>query len=266
MKYSVLCSDLDGTLLSSKDDVSDFTISEISKIKDKIDIVLVSARMPKSITYLQKRLQIEDQPIICYNGALILNGSQEISSTTIAVNHLANIHRMCDELGIKLGLYHKDDWYVEEISERVGKEIKYTHAMPVFENTSETLKRWEDSGIGAHKIMLMATKSSADSIMPRLLEKFNAYLHLYRSNNTLIEITPKPVSKLSAIQTLLKNKSLADVVAFGDNYNDIDMLQYAGCGVAVGNARDEVKAIADHTTLKNTQDGVAYFIQQHILI
>ena len=86
------------------------------------------------------------------------------------------------------------------------------------------------------------------------------------SNDTLIELAPKSVSKLSAIQLLLtKNESLADVVSFGDNYNDIEMLQASGLGVAVDNARAEVKAIADYTTLKNTEDGVAHFIRQHLI-
>ena len=58
---------------------------------------------------------------------------------------------------------------------------------------------------------------------------------------------------------------MADVISFGDNYNDIKMLEHSGLGVAVGNARNEVKAIADHTTLKNTEDGVAHFIKQHLI-
>lgn len=64
MNYKTLCSDLDGTLLSTKNDVSDFTISEISRIKHAVKIILVSARMPKSMTYLQRRLGIEKEPII----------------------------------------------------------------------------------------------------------------------------------------------------------------------------------------------------------
>jgi hydroxymethylpyrimidine pyrophosphatase-like HAD family hydrolase len=92
-------------------------------------------------------------------------------------------------------------------------------------------------------------------------------MQIYRSNDTLIELTPKSVSKLTAIELLLTSgESLADVISFGDNYNDIEMLQHTGLGVAVGNAREEVKAVSNHTTLKNTEDGVAHFIKEHLVI
>ncbi len=267
MNYKTLCSDLDGTLLSTKNDVSDFTISEISRIKHAVKIILVSARMPKSMTYLQRRLGIEKEPIICYNGALILEGETEVFSTFIAIEHVTEVHGLAEEHNIKLGLYHKNEWYVEENTERVHKEIHHTRATPVYRNTTETIKDWKQRDVGPHKIMLMATEKSADVIFPILHKNLGERLHLYRSNDTLIEIAPKAISKLSAIKLLLNDdRSLANVIAFGDNYNDIEMLQNVGCGVAVGNAREEVKTIADKITLNNTEDGVAHYIKQHLLI
>ncbi len=76
MVFKILCSDLDGTLLSTKSDVSDFTISEIGRIKKHLKVILVSARMPQGMYYLQKDLGITNQPIICYNGALVLDGKK----------------------------------------------------------------------------------------------------------------------------------------------------------------------------------------------
>jgi hydroxymethylpyrimidine pyrophosphatase-like HAD family hydrolase len=61
------------------------------------------------------------------------------------------------------------------------------------------------------------------------------------------------------------NDSLEDIIAFGDNYNDIEMLENVGCGVAVKNAREEVKAISNYVTLKNTDDGVAHFIEENLV-
>ncbi|MEK6154971.1 HAD family hydrolase [Flavobacteriaceae bacterium 3-367] len=267
MRYKVLCSDLDGTLLSTKNDVSDFTVSQISRIKGTMMILLVSARMPRSMTYLQRRMGIEHEPIICYNGALILEGGKELASTEMNVDHVMEIHRMAEKYAISLGLYHRNEWYVEDNTTRVRKEIHHTQAMPLFRPTSDTLKDWGQRNIGAHKIMLMGTKETANGIFPELQERFGTVIQPYRSNDTLIEITPKSVSKLAAIQTLIKGRySLEDVIAFGDNYNDSEMLQQVGCGVAVGNAREEVKRIADHITLENTEHGVAQFIEQHINI
>lgn len=265
MNYTVLCSDLDGTLLTTKSDVSDFTITEITRIKHRIKVILVSARMPQSMTYLQRRLGIENEPIICYNGALILHGAAEIESTEIAPPYLKEIHDLANFHAIKLGLYHKNEWYVDKNTERVLKEIRYTRATPVFRDTDITLADWDERALGAHKIMLMGDKTATDTIFSQLLEKLGPSLHFYRSNETLIEVAPKTVSKLSAIKRLLPSEQdLQQVIAFGDNYNDMEMLEKVGMGVAVGNARKEVIAIANKVTLKNTEDGVAHFIKAHL--
>jgi hypothetical protein len=113
----------------------------------------------------------------------------------------------------------------------------------------------------------MGNKENTDGLFPILQKNFSQTLNLYRSNDTLIEIAPKSVSKLTAIKLLLEaHESLNDVIAFGDNYNDIEMLQNVGRGIAVANAREEVKNIASALALKNSEDGVAHYIKQHILI
>ena len=146
------------------------------------------------------------------------------------------------------------------------REQNNTRTKPIFRDTTETLADWKQRGISAHKIMLMGTKASADTLFPILTDTLSEQMHIYRSNDTLIELAPKSVSKLSAIQLLLSSdESLADVISFGDNYNDVEMLQHSGLGVAVANAREEVKTIANHMTLKNTEHGVAHFIKQHLI-
>ncbi|MBD0779032.1 HAD family hydrolase [Maribacter sp. ANRC-HE7] len=267
MNHKILCSDLDGTLLSTKSDVSDFTISEIQRIKPTTKIILVSARMPKSMRYIQKDLGIEHEPIICYNGALVLDGQKEIHSSIIDIEPLESLYELCIEHDIKLGLYFKDEWYVEENSERVTKEINNTKTVPVYQKNSKTLKDWKKRKIGAHKIMLMGTFETIERIAPKLKADYSHIMNIYRSNDTLIEVSPKTVSKLSAIALLIKNShTLKDIIAFGDNYNDAEMLELVDCGIAMGNARKEVKTIADHTTLANTQNGVAHFLKQNFKI
>ena len=89
---------------------------------------------------------------------------------------------------------------------------------------------------------------------------------LYRSKPTYIEISHKSISKKTGIEVLLKNcypaLSMKNVVAFGDNYNDIEMLEAVGLGIAVANANKEVLAIADIITDSNKDDGVVKAIQE----
>ncbi|SNZ02098.1 Cof-type HAD-IIB family hydrolase [Flagellimonas pacifica] len=265
MNFKILCSDLDGTLLSTKNDVSEFTISEIHRIKEQMRIILVSARMPKSMVYLQKRMGIEQNPIICYNGALVQKEGLQLSSSMIPIELTIYLNTICQTDNIKLGLYHKNEWCVDQTSERVQKEIFHTKAEPILETTSKTLERWERNNIGPHKIMLMGTKSTMDAIAPMLESNFSSKVNCYRSNDTLIEIAPKSVSKLLAIKSLLlPNESLDNVIAFGDNYNDVEMLQHVGYGVAVENGRKEAKEAAKKVTLSNKDHGVAQFIKDHL--
>ena len=267
MKFKLLCSDLDGTLLSTKSDVSKYTISQIGRIKQYTRIILVSARMPNGMYYIQRDLGILDQPIVCYNGALVLDGTKELLSVTIPLNVVRKIHEVCEAYSTDLGLYAFDEWHVPKSSERVEKEIKYTKTNPVFQPTQNTLEQWATKKRGTHKIMLMGTKSSSDALMPILQEKFGNEINLYRSNDTLIEIAPKSVSKLTAVQKLLQSgELLEDVIAFGDNFNDIEMLDKVGCGVAVANGREEVKQVANFITDSNVENGVARYIEQHLLI
>lgn len=265
MNFKVLCSDLDGTLLSTKNDVSDFTISEIQRIKEHMRIILVSARMPKSMTYLQNRMGIETNPIICYNGALILLKDRVLHNATISMEKTWELFRVSQSNNIKLGLYHENEWSVTESSERVEKEIFNTKANPIFETTQTTLNRWDKNHKAPHKIMLIGTKEEMDLMTQSLQNGFASEMSFYRSNDTLIEVAPRSVSKLLGIKKLLgRNESLQDIVAFGDNYNDIEMLQKVGLGVAVSNARKEVKQIADKITLSNKEHGVAQFIKDHL--
>lgn len=265
MKYKVLCSDLDGTLLSTKSDVSDFAVTQIHRIKNETRVILVSARMPSGMRYLQQRLGIENQPMVCYNGALVLDQDKVVISIFIPLKVVRKIFLICKPYHADIGVYVHDQWLVSNASERVDKEIKYTRSTPSYMPASMILHYLGKENLGAHKLMVMGTKESADALMPVLEEKFGALVHLYRSNNTLIEIAPKSVSKLTAIEKLLKDdERMTDVVAFGDNYNDIEMLQKAGLGVAVGNAREEVKAIADKVIQDNVEDGVAHFIEKYI--
>ncbi|PIF00474.1 MAG: hydrolase [Maribacter sp.] len=267
MNYKILCCDLDGTLLSTKSDVSDFTISEIDRIRPTTKIILVSTRMPKSMRYIQKDLGIEHEPIICYNGALVLDGQEEIHSSIIDIDTIESLYGLSNKHGIKLGLYYRDEWFVEENSERVTKEIDNTKTIPVYQKNPETLLDWKKRKVGAHKIMLMGTFETIERIEPELITDYSHIMNIYRSNDTLIEVGPKAVSKLSAIKLLVKSPhTLKDIMAFGDNYNDMEMLQLVDCGVAMGNAREEVKVIANHTALENTQNGVAHFLNQNFKI
>ena len=102
----------------------------------------------------------------------------------------------------------------------------------------------------------------------RELERiFAGKLYVTQSSFDIIEFLHPAVSKGNALEAIAADLGIApqEVVAIGDNHNDIGMIRFAGLGVAMGNAHDEVKAQADYVTLSNAEDGVARVIEELIL-
>ncbi len=90
-------------------------------------------------------------------------------------------------------------------------------------------------------------------------------MDVYRSAPFFIELVPKGIDKAQSLQRLLSKLSLspANLIAFGDGYNDLSMIRLAGKGVAMANAAPEVRAEADFVTLSNEEDGIAAFLMKN---
>ncbi|MDT0676733.1 HAD family hydrolase [Autumnicola musiva] len=265
MPYKIIFSDIDGTLLNSKKVLSDHTIETIQNISDKIPFVLISARMPKAMHHLQDDLNIKHYPIIAYNGGLVMVGEKTISSTTIPIEIVEKLHEFNSELNCHLSLYHEDEWYVPQIDKWSEREEANTKVAPEVKPNAEAIKKWKNEGKGAHKVMAMGTEEDIDSIRDYLNKNFPEELHLYRSKSTYLEIANRNISKFSAIQLLLKEHyqmDIKDCIAFGDNYNDVEMIEGVGMGIAVANARDEVLRVANTVTHAGIEDGVAKSLRE----
>ncbi|UZR98357.1 Cof-type HAD-IIB family hydrolase [Chondrinema litorale] len=262
-KYNTICLDLDGTILALKSDITPFCATVLKKLSTQLDIILVSARIPSGMSYIQEKVGTSSKPIICYNGAYIVKGEEVIYDKCIPVSLIEGLLKPCNELNVNMGIYSYNDWSVPEDSARIQKEIHNTKTDPVFEETATTIANLKKKGKGAHKIMLMGVKDSLDQLGKLLSTDLKDKLVAYRSNDTIIEIAPNDVSKLDGIKALLGEEALTKVIAFGDNYNDIDMLREVGMGIAVANARDEVKAVADEHTLSCAEDGVPIFLNKY---
>ena len=89
-------------------------------------------------------------------------------------------------------------------------------------------------------------------------------LEIHRSKNEYLEIVNRAATKAQAIQFMEKRLGVSadEVIAFGDNYNDLDMLRYAGYSVAMGNAPDDIKAQVRHVTASNAEDGLAQALEE----
>ncbi|GLB48939.1 HAD family hydrolase [Neptunitalea lumnitzerae] len=268
-KPKIVFSDIDGTLLNADRDLSEATISEINAIKNNVPVILVSARMPKQMRHLQAKLAILEEPIIAYNGALVLVDDKPIHSVEVpleVIKYIVDYNNNNPKGKFHVSLYNNDEWYAPEYDYWAKREENNTKVAPEIKPNADAIAKWDKEEKGAHKITCMGDADLIEEAFNHFKSKFENTLHLYRAKDTYIEIAPKEVSKLTGIKKLLDFKytdfSLADVIAFGDNYNDAEMIGNVGFGIAVANARDEVKAVAKDITLHHKEDGVAVYLKQ----
>ncbi|MEI6864437.1 Cof-type HAD-IIB family hydrolase [Flavicella sp.] len=269
MSIKIAFTDIDGTLLNKERVPSSALKTEVARINEQdIPFVLISSRMPSAMYHIQKDLNIKNTPIICYNGGLVLVDNKSIHSTEIPCSILEIITALNTEKKFHISLYNNNDWYVEEMDFWAKREENNTKVTPEIKSIEAVLENWKSTNKGAHKVMCMGDKEELDIVMESLTLAFPEELHLYRSKDTYIEIANKEISKLTGIKTLLENSysdlSLENCIAFGDNYNDIEMLDAVKIGVAVQNAKKEVLAIANDITDTNHNDGVAKAIEKYL--
>ena len=264
----LIASDIDGTLLDQHRSISDQTAAVFKNID--LPKILISARMPQAMYYLQEMLDITGTPVICYNGALVLDRDEVLYDLHIPVEQIKVLASIALEHDLHISLYRRDEWFVTAMDHWAQREVNNTRVQPTVQDLQQTLAYFEntmDQG-GAHKVMFMGDEVAMDSAFAKAEQLLASQVHLYRSKDTYTEITPAGTSKKKALELLLKERfeeyGMEHVAAFGDNYNDIEMLQAVGYGVAVENGRDEVKQAARHLTGHHKEDGVALWLEKNL--
>ena len=226
MTYKCVFSDIDGTLLNSKHQISEKTKKKVQQLAiQNIPFVLVSARMPKGMHYFLDELQIK-APMVSYK-------------------YIKYYYQ------IPVSFYVENHWMVDEIDEGIEEESIITGLKP---------EKLDLNGIKkVHKLLVIAEAGIVDRLEMSLKEKFSG-LKIYKSKDTYLEIMDESVSKSSAIQFLCDKMKIGlhQTVSFGDNYNDLDMLLLTGKGFAMANgAQGVLESIPTHT-LSNDEDGIVY--------
>lgn len=257
MSFRAIFSDIDGTLLTSEHQISSRTLSVLHQVVAKqIPVVLVSARPPMAIEPFSKQIG-GDNALIAFNGALILDSQlNALYSVTLAHDDVQRLEALLEAReGVYPNYYYGTQWYSSEPSNYwTTQEGDITHL-----RASQKPERLE----GAHKILVMGEAPAILALEAELKPLF-PHLEIHRSKTTYLEIVNKAATKSQAIQFMEKRLGLKgeEVVAFGDNYNDLDMLRYAGYSVAMGNAPDDIKAQASYVTASNNDDGMALVLER----
>lgn len=265
--YKLICTDIDGTLLNADRSLSVATVTAFAKAN--LPLILASSRMPSAMRYLQEGLDRTESPLIAYNGGLILgNEGAIIESNSFETRILKFLLPHHAAHGYNLSVYSHDHWFTDAEDYWSLREINNTRVTPVYQPATESLDFLNANDLGIHKLMCMGTVEEIDSIVAHLSIDFGEAVHLYRSKDTYLEITPKDIDKAKALKVLLDAEyefGLAEVIAFGDNHNDDELIKRVGWGVAVGNATDTLKSLANYVSgYTNKEDAVAKALERFL--
>lgn len=264
--FKLICLDIDGTLLDANRSLSERTKAVFRQLDPSVVVILCSSRMPSAMRYLQEGLGVEGYPLICYNGGLIIDEHGTVlDNQSIPMECLSVIKEHDFAAKCNISLYHDGDWFTDQADYWTNREINNTRVEPTLRPFAVSYDAFVATDSTPQKIMCMGDNKIIDTIVGAL-DANDIDVNHYRSKDTYLEISARTTNKALALDQLIKLKfpkiQSSEVIAFGDNYNDIDLIQYAGCGVAMGNGRDALKAVADRVAAKNVDDGVALVVEE----
>lgn len=271
MKYKLLVCDFDGTLYTSDYKVNQETIDAVEEFKVQGGrFVIATGRLFQAIKPFAELFKLTDE-VITYQGSGIFNlksgelvYSREID-TKLAVEVYSHLYNNYGNITSPM-LFYDDKCIVEEENEynKIFASIVKVPLVCVGEKLNDYVK---DNNLNARKILSLAEDVHIRNMITDLQENFGDKLNINQSSKGLMELVDKQASKGNAVKWLAEKYNIPQeqVCAIGDAENDNSMIEYAGLGVAMGNAMDITKQVADYVCDTNDNNGVAKVIREIIL-
>jgi hypothetical protein len=268
MKYRAMALDLDGTLTDSQKRLPVANREAIwGAMARGCCCILASGRPVLGMAPLANELELDRRGgyVLAYNGGCIVDWK------TREVIYQRILERSCIDdicsLSRSHGVYaltYNDECIVSE-----NDTDKYMLLEARCNNVSihkvDDLAAYVDYPVA--KFLVVGEHERLVPLQEELLARHGGVLDAFFSESYFLEVVPAGVKKSSSLEILLGKLGIAreELIAFGDGMNDIPMLEYAGLGVVMGNAYDEVKGSGDFITKSNDEDGVAFAIEKFVL-
>lgn len=255
--------DLDETLLRTDLIISPRAKEAIGRaVEGGTAVTLATGRMFSAALPYALELGL-DLPLITYQGALVKYASgNEVYHRPLTQELARDLVEFLLPYGYHLNLYINDELYMLKDSPE-GQRYAAMARVPVHlvDNLAEVLSE------GPSKLLVIAESEKLDSLIQDMSGPFSKRANITKSRSNFLEITHPEATKGRALAGLAKNMGLetSQVMAIGDSLNDLDMIKYAGLGVAMENAVQELKDNAQYITRKNDDDGVAEAIEKMVL-
>jgi len=242
---ALVAADLDGTLVDRQVDWAPGLPGALTDLRAAgVNTVITTGRMFRSVRKVAARLGVTDGPVICYQGALVADlgsGAWE-RHTPMDGEAAAEVVRHVRAMGRQLNAYIDDRLWVEEVTPWARRYADHVEVgIDGVPDLEDEVRRRPPT-----KLVLVTSGDDAQLILPGLQERWAGRLYVVLSQPEYIEFADVSVSKSGALAWLCERLGVAParVVALGDGMNDVDMLSWAGLGVAVAEAAPPVRAAA----------------------
>ena len=260
--YKLIVSDIDATLINDKFLIPDYNLEMIRRVREEgIDFMLCTGRIFGSARPYAKFLGLT-APIISSNGAVTMEWEdhRELFGTPMAPEVCAEVFSILDDIDMYYHFYSKETFYTRKFLYESNVIRVMDESLP--EDERFDMLEVSDPAEIAKKdpVYKISVRCINEGDSERFLEKFSGRtdIAVTSSFSDNFEISAPGVDKGIALARYAEMKGIYpdQIISFGDNKNDIGMIQYAGVGVAVANAVDELKAVADYVTDTNENSGV----------
>ncbi|MEW6182859.1 MAG: Cof-type HAD-IIB family hydrolase [Bacillota bacterium] len=262
-RIKLIAADLDDTLLDPGLNITP-RVKEAVKgaLERKVSVVIATGRMFCAALPFARELSLET-PLITYQGALVKDRAGRVyfyqpvplELAQDVITHLA-------PTGFHIQAYVDDTLCMPRLS---PEGERYARLSGVIPRIVGDLLRYLN--VPPTKVLMVAPEEEIDKLLPGLLKRYAGRLHVSKSKPHFLEFSHPEATKGEALKRLATAFDLKreEIMAVGDSYNDIPMLDFAGTAVVVGNAREEIKSHATYVTAPNSEDGVAAAIEKLVL-
>ncbi len=268
MKYRLLVTDIDDTLLTTDKRITNKVRDAIFKAQDAgVTVAIASGRLPIGVRPYAEELGVCERGgcYLAFNGGLVLDAQGNIlHSNVLDRKYLPAICNALRPYDVTVLVHTHDKIFTDNNQNSYAyTEPEALHQPLYLLNNLLTDVDWD-----LHKILIAGEPELLHEVEPVLKAQFGQELDIFLSAPWFLDVMPKGVNKGVGVRYLAARLGIPTeaVIACGDSYNDLSMIQCAGLGVAMHNAEDALKEAADYVTERDCDhDGIAEVIEKFIL-